>query len=161
MKSNFSCTYYISSAAYRASLREGYDLVLLFSVFTSFYPPRALGRGSRSWGGARSGWVGVPTGRHRDTFPCLHGRGNESVSSIQLQKALSLGLERSELSFNWALDPEALDTSKIQKPLTPLWCPDLLRSSRLLYGNVNKGSYSVWDPWYKPFAHCKSMYLAS
>ena len=120
IKSNFSCTYYISSAAYRASLREGYDLVLLFSAFTSFYPCCAPGRGSWNWGGARSGWASVPTGRHGDTFPCLHRRGDQSVSSVQLQKVLSLGLERSELLFNWALDPEALDTSKMQKPLTSL-----------------------------------------
>jgi len=120
IKSNFSCTYYISSTAYRASLREGYDLVLLFSVFSSFYPAGALGRGSRSWGGAGSWWVSAPTGRHGDTLPCLHGRGNESVSGILLQKALSLGLERSKLFFNWTLDTGVLNISKSLKPLTSL-----------------------------------------
>lgn len=158
IKSNFSCTYYISSPAYRASLREGYDFVLLFSAFTSFYPPGALGRGSPSWGRAGSGWVSGPTGRHRDTSSCLLRRGNESMSSVQLQKALSLGF-RSELFFNWTLDTEALDNSKSQKPLTSLWCLDLMTSSRLLCGMLNKANYSFWDPWYKPFTHCKSMYL--
>lgn len=50
-------------------------------VLSVYIPSHALGR-------SRVRGVRVPTGQHRDVFPHLHGGGIDSMSNIQLHKAL-------------------------------------------------------------------------
>lgn len=107
IKSNFSCTYHISSAAYRASLREGYELVLLFSAFTILLPSSCPGERQLELRRSRVRMGHHPQRRHRNTFSCLHEEGASPCPALSHTKPFSQVWKGVSCSLIWALDPEA------------------------------------------------------